>query len=301
MKRFIALAALAALAIQPADIIMAEEITEREIMELKHFDVETENAHNNVWVRWEVPEDAAAAETWLIVQAVHADGSTEDLLKTRQLYTAVQGSDYIAYVCQENGFPEHVRFRVEVYNAGDELEAYGESELLDPAEIFPQKEELLIGTDIPEERITSFAWTESGTTAESNNYFYISRISGGISYEASWHDSTGRSKEVSKQLKEDDWQKLLGYLRQGSVVRKYVMDPEIEVLDGSYVGAKIEWQDMKPSEEMYYVFSAADRSGLRQYCESLGSASFPGWIAAGGAFAAAAAVLSAFALKKKKK
>ena len=221
--------------------------------EVSQINVELTDSAGNLHLRWEAPsQDTSVLYT---VTAVSADnGSTEDLyhLDTNDTYMNV--SEVSAFVCQEYGFRRELCFRVDA-KIRDQIIASGTSTSFDPSLYFPEKEELMIGTDISPEEITGFDWKGSGMMA--NDYFcYSFTLEDALHLYADWYDDNSDRKETDKNLPASDRTQLIEFLKNGKLVRTRIFDPSFVVLDGSSQTMSVTWNSME-EKDRYYEFEPA--------------------------------------------
>ena len=203
----------------------------------------------------------------------------------------------VAYYCQENGFPEKMRFHVEA-SKDEEVTAEGFSEEFNPKDFFPERESLQLKDDIPLESITAFSWNTNGSYVEANQNLYFYKDGDDCYLEGLFYRDSKKT-EVKKKLKEQDWQEFLALLSQGEVVRKYIMDPEIVILDGGDNSMELEWEGMSDMEEKYYVYSSSNREAIIDWLEKKGQSGSRGIFAVAGALGAG--LLAGFFVMKKKR
>ena len=209
--------------------------------------------------QWEKPgqyKDREGDYT-VIIESVGPDGSTRELAEGSGSYESFETTDYIAWACQENGFPDRMQYRVRAWNDG-QLIAEGCSEPFDPRRFFPEKEVLEIGRDIPEADIEGLDYHGSGDFVEANFLLSVEKEDDGRAEIEGTYYKNSKQKKTDKKLKASDWEELMALIRQGSVVRKHVMDPEIMMLDGSSTWFFLDWEDQSDLQEMWYVFRADD-------------------------------------------
>ena len=223
------------------------------------FEVELNKDYGNLALSWEKPEFIKGRDTYRICVEGRTGREYSRLYECEVYERYNRVTDYVAYSCQEKGFYEAVRFFIIAYDDGRDV-GYAVTEDLDPCEFFPEKEVMFIGDEIKKEDITVFSYHTYGTTAESNNSIYVSHDSQIISI-------TQAGKEKERKLTETQWQKILEFISKGKVVRKYVMDPEIIMLDGSGEETSISWKGMNERDERYYELSLSeeDQQALIKY------------------------------------
>ena len=171
---------------------------------------------------------------------------------------------------------------------------------MDPRDFFPEQEQLRWDEDVDPALVTMFSWDTNGDTAEANNHISVYRSGGEILLSADYYDSSSKRHEVEKKISEAEWQDLLNLLRQGSIVRRYVSDPEISMLDGSHAEMTVRWENMSDTQERFYVFSPGESGDalLKWLFDHSKKSMGAFWIA--GAAAAAVVAGKIFARKKKK-
>ena len=206
-------------------------------------------------VRWDEPAGYEGKLDYRVtLLAVSEDGTESPGLSERCEGTAFQADGHVAYTCQEEGFPFRMRIRVEGTLDGEKV-AEGVSEAFVPEDVFPKRETLEFGTDIPMAAIRSVSMFSSGMAAEDN--WNVTASHYGDAY--TLYSSGASVRDTEFRLKEKDWERLLSILRKGKMVRKYVMDPAIEVLDGGSSRISVSWEDGKSENASeYYRFDADD-------------------------------------------
>lgn len=218
--------------------------------EMENLAVELDFSYGRCRCEWEEPAGMEGQFTYNVtLQAVSESGEAGSLISETTYYPSFQADDYIAYACQENGFPYRMRILVEG-SADGEKTAEGVSEAFDPRDVFPEKKELVFGTDIPLERICGITWDSFSDEAEGN----WSRSVRKFEDEVTFYSSGVGKKDIERKLKDSDWDQLLSILSKGYMERSYVMDPTIQVLDGSGSGIKVDWEDEKENVPSYYSF-----------------------------------------------
>lgn len=267
------------------------------INELPQFNVKVTTDYGNIRLYWETPENIKGSESYQVFVQGRNDGEYEDLYNTMILSGYLNGNDYVGYVCQEKGFYKELRFVLVALSDREPVAVYY-GDPFDPHAFFPEKETLLIGEDVRTEDIDSFSWNCSGTTAESNYSYFVRKEDDGITIT---RQTTEREK--TRKVSRHKWERLLEYLKEGKLVRKYVMEPEIEILDGSSETMSITWSDMTDVEGNNYVFSADEqlKKEIERHLKSMVS---PGIlaasVAAGAIVATGTLAIRLFRIRKKK-
>lgn len=232
------------------------------------------------------------------LQGIDINGEYIDLSSYPSDYNAFYGEDMVAYYCQENGFPEKMCFHISA-NINEEVISEGFSEAFDPKDFFPERESLQLKDDIPLASITAFSWNTNGSYVEANQNLYFYKDGDDCYLEGLFYRDSKKT-EVKKKLKEQDWQEFLELLSQGEVVRKYIMDPEIVILDGGENSMELEWEGMSDIEQKYYVYSSSNRDAIIDWLEKKGQSGSGGIFAIAGALGAGL-LAGFFAMKKKRK
>ncbi|MBR4163255.1 MAG: hypothetical protein IKR11_07010 [Solobacterium sp.] len=259
------------------------------------LEVYLDTDYGRLHLEWTEVDDATYAVT---LQGVDTNGEYIDLSSCPSDYNAFYGEDMVAYYCQENGFPEKMRFHISATRE-EEVTAEGFSEEFNPKDFFPERESLQLKEDIPLEAITAFSWHTTGSYVEANQNLYFHKDGNDCYLEGLFYRDSKKT-EVKKKLKEQDWQEFLALLSQGEVVRDYIMDPEIEILDGGDNSMELEWEGMSDMEEKYYVYSSSNREAIINWLETKGQSGRGGILAIGGAIGAGL-LAGFFAMKKKRK
>ena len=229
------------------------------------MNIDLECEHGRIRLEW---EESEGAQYRIAVLGVDENGMEKELYENTIMSNVFYGEDLVAYSCQENGFPYRMRFLVECI-LNDEVQTSGRSDVFDPKDIFPEKEILIIGEDIKTEDIDGFSWTTSGPYVEANQRIDFYREGDDHVLEGYYYED-GKEIKLDRRLSEDEWIEFLAIISQGNVKRKYIMDPEIQVLDGSENYMKISWKSMSDIENRYYIFAPLDRESLIDWLKEKG-------------------------------
>lgn len=230
------------------------------------MNITMETDYGRLHLQWEeVPE----ASYRVILEEVSEAGERLDLLSWEEEYPGTYGEDYVAYYCQEHGFPQQIAFRIEACQ-GEDVKAAGQTEAVDPRQFFPEQEVLQIGSDVPLEKIDSFYWNTSGPSMEMNQRLDFNRTGEGCVLSGVYYDEQGRQVNVAKKCTEADWNELLQLLQQGRLERSYVSDPQIEMLDGSENFLKLTWEGMSEVQQKYYSYRTEDPEVLQNWLKEKG-------------------------------
>ena len=235
------------------------------INELPQFNVKVTTDYGNIRLYWETPENIKGSESYQVFVQGRNDGEYEDLYNTMILSGYLNGNDYVGYACQEKGFYKELRFVLVALSDREPVAVYY-GDPFDPHAFFPEKETLLIGEDVRTEDIDSFSWNCSGTTAESNYSYFVNKEDNGITITRQTTDNT-KTRSISNRK----WARLIDYLKEGTIIRKHVMDPEIEILDGSSERMIISWKGITDVESNSYIFCADGqlKKEIERYLKSL--------------------------------
>lgn len=256
--------------------------------QLQQFSLELSTDYGHLSLRWEKPDVITGNDSYKVILQGYQDGKWNDLHETYAMTTYYDGRDLNAYCAQENGFKEKCRFIVEGYD-NDVLVCYGISDEYDPRDFFPEVDELVIGKDINADDINYVSYTQSGTTADSIMSYTVTKDED--EYLLYYGD---KEKKITKA----QWDNVIELVKQGTVVRDYIMDPELVVLDGETRRYRIEWEDITDLESNYYSLRMKDKS-LLEYFQKLEKGGID--IATIGIGAAAIIGAASIALLKKKK
>ena len=232
--------------------------------DIRPLNVELQTDYGQLILRWDVSQEA---DNYLVTAiGSEPDGSTKDLYSISASNEYMQALDLAAYVCQEYGFPSEMCFRVDAVSEENVI-ASGISASFDPKDYYPEKEELIIGQDIPEEAVTGFSWSGSGTMVNDSFHFSLTKDEM-VSFSGSWYDDHYNYREKERILNEADWNKLLEILRNGKLVREHIMDPGIEILDGTSETKSVAWEGMT-EKDRFYVFFPADESAFEEWIRTV--------------------------------
>jgi hypothetical protein len=236
---------------------------------LQIFEVQMESEYGQMNLSWQKPEFIKGNDTYTVAAEGLKGREFIRLYEMQITDTFFRATDVIAYVCQENGFYEQLRFFIVAYDDGKDV-GYAYTETFDPRQYFPEKERLVYGEDVSMSDIRTLDVRSNGMAAEDNwSYFVVHDGS------TEMYFNKAGSEERRITLNNGQWQKILDYLARGEIVRKRVMDPEIVILDGGEQDISVTWNGMKEIEESYYHVSldAGDKQQLLDYLESLRSPS----------------------------
>lgn len=236
---------------------------------LQVFEVQMESEYGQMNLSWQKPEFISGNDTYRVIAEGLRGREFVRLYEIQTAETFFRATDVIAYVCQENGFYEQLRFFIIAYDEGRDV-GYAYTETFDPRLYFPEKETLAYGEDVSMSDIRTLDVHSNGMAAEDNWSYYV--VHDG-STEMYFNKAGSEEKRIT--LNNGQWQKILDYLARGEIVRKRVMDPEIVILDGGEQDISVTWNGMKDIEESYYHVSldADDRQQLIEYLGSLKSPS----------------------------
>lgn len=217
-----------------------------------------------VYAEWDRQEENCEYEVCLFEK-----GNSDSFYKTETAGTTLGLTDRIAWYYQETLQSDSLRHpmdaivKVKALKNGSTI-AQGESEPMHLADLFPPKEAPQIGRDIPEKDITVFEWSSNGSSTELIYNYYVSFDPEEPVYYASWFGENG-NVDIETETDEEFRKAVFDLVVRGELYRKYVTDPDLEILDGSEENLRIEWNGMKDSEKSYYrlKLSDAQKSELR--------------------------------------
>ena len=204
-----------------------------------------------IYTEWNKAEEGSAYE----VSLFEKDAASPFAVKKTEGTTLGLG-DILAWYYQDtlhsdsSAHPMDLVVKVKAVKNG-KTTARGESEPLPLSEFFPPEKAPQIGSDIRKEDITSFEWNSSGSSVDLIYNYSVSFDPEDPVYYASFFGEDGHY-DGEKQCSEPFRNALLDVIGQGEMIRRYVMDPDIEILDGSEESFAIQWKNMKPSEKNYY-------------------------------------------------
>lgn len=256
--------------LMPAGSVVFAEVAEDNVMAELH--PVTNRSYGAFRIEWEEAEGADGYNA--ILQSVDEEGNAEDLVTGYCWYPNVSVRDYVLYSCQENGVPYRMRFRIEALSDGEKT-AEGYSEEFDPREIWPEKERLDFGTDIPLDSIRYVSWDSSGMTVESN-WSYTASCYGG---ETLFSFSRPGKGEAERKLSSRQWDRLCSLISQGHMERDYYEDPTLEILDGGDERIRIAWDsgDKEISHLYRFVSERSVEDEIKNWFNSREKLSILGW------------------------
>ena len=216
----------------------------------KTMQIKIENKDAWIYAEWQRQEEDCEYEVSLFEQ-----GQSSPFRKKITSGTTLGLTDYIAWYYQETlksdslQHPLDLVVKVKAVKDG-RIIAQGESDPVHLSDVFPPEEVPQIGKEIPKEDITEFTWSSSGSEVFQIFNYSVSFDPEDPFYYASWFDEDGKH-DVEKETGEEFRNRVLDLIAQGEMVREYVMDPDIEILDGSEESFRIRWKDMKGSEKQF--------------------------------------------------
>ena len=194
-------------------------------------------------------------------------GGTQKFCTVTQNETAFHGKDYVAYYAQENDYYGDMKFEVSAYSDKREI-AHGESEVFAAEEFFPKETELAV-SEFMLDGLESFSYTGSGDSAEMNFSYSLILEEDQLLISADYYDEENERIQVDKEAAKALLEELKPYLRNGILKRRYVMDPEIHMLDGSESSFDMRWKDMTRNERTWYRFVPEDQDELIRWLRSV--------------------------------
>ena len=253
MKKITAVVMLAVMLLSlQALVYVCHADTGKEDKKMENITITLERPHNRCVCKWDKPDIEGEDEYTVILEAVDEKGNAEEVLRTEVYYHLFDADNYAAYACQEKGFPYMMRIRVEYYSGG-ELAAEGISELFDPRELFPEKETLQFGTDIPLDSIKYISWDSAGMSIEANWHLGVSHYGD----EYMFYSSRAGKKDIEKKIKKSDWDQAVAIVAKGWMRRNYISDPELVILDGGGEGVAVSWQaEEHETLQTFYSYAA---------------------------------------------
>ena len=258
------------------------------------MEIRVNTDYGNLRLGW---DETAGADSYLVTML---DGDDNELTSYREFYGGSDALPHLAYYCQEIGFPTAVSFRVQAMRE-EKVLAEGRTDAVNPRDFFPEQEQLAWDEDVDPALVTRFSWDTSGDTAEANNHISVYRSDGSITLSVDYYDSSRKRHQTEKKVSESDWNELLELLRQGTIARKYIADPEMIVLDGGEERLTLRWDGMSDTQERFYVFRPGEQKQalMAWLYDHAGKNSAAGWLAGGAAILLGAAGV-AFSRKRKK-
>jgi len=243
-------------------------------------------SYGRIRLTWSSEEEGAEADRYTVtLQSVDESGNTEDLISDICDYSYLQADEYVLYACQEHGVPHRMRFVAEGFS-GDTKTAEGFSELFDPADLWPEKETLSFGTDIPMETVRYISWDSNGTAAEDNWHYTAACSADGAVLYYSLPGETEREKTLSSSA----WEGLLDIISKGQMERVIFSDPTIQELDGGSEDISVSWKD-DSRENISSLYRFSSDAGTREELKAWFSSNTPGHLFGWKVWAIGAAVL----------
>ena len=239
--------------------------------ELKPLKVEIDNTYGTAIVSWEKPEGEDLHYELLIHTLSGSDagkaGEKIAVLTTDQESCRI--ADHIAYYAQEKDYYGPAAVQVTAYD-GEKPAAQGESDVLMAEECLPAEKELFIGEDIDPADIILLSYSGSGESRSDNFTFCLTDDGDEITLEANISDET-TDLDVYETVNREVFDKALTYLEGGKLVRKYVSDPELQMLDGSEQQFTVWWNSMTEVQRSCYEFepSEENREKLKEYLKQI--------------------------------
>ena len=225
----------------------------------------------------------------------------ENLLSCEYRYHYIPATDYVKYYIQEHGFIEQVRFLVEAVEDGKVIAA-AVTRYIECTKYWPAEDELLFGTDIRAQDISTVSWDAQAPYADGNYSYSVHRYYDEWEVWASYHDRLGYH-DVERKITGKQFDAIVEIVTRGKLVRNYFSDPSVQVYDGSRTSKTI-WWDTGTSLQLdsYHLeLSEADNAQLEQALKDLVSRGnmmkIAAW-AAGSVIGAAAAIIG---IRRKKK
>lgn len=208
-------------------------------------------------VSWEVPLNLETAEERYHLSCYAVTQKNEKVTNDKLIFEQeltipyFNGNDWIAYYCQENEYFGDFRYEVEAY-VEDEHVASGISEVFNGETIFP-KEKLLEYHNL---EITSFEYSGSADHVEGNFNFTVSINAENILLNATFFDATIPDvRQVTDQvITLEEWEGLRKLMSGGTLSRRVVLDPELQLLDGSETSIRLQWVNQTNAEMNYFRF-----------------------------------------------
>ena len=232
---------------------------------MKELSVHFKNEYDQPVCVWEKLENETDSISYVLSLENPSNG---DILHEEEVqYERYVGTSWLAYYCQEKEYFGKLIYKVKAYD-DNKLIAEGESEAFEANVFFPEKKELVIGKDIPSDAITQIEYSGSGSSVE-HIFRYTIMMDGTI--DMSYFGPNG-SVEKEKAISEQDWNQVLAIIETGSLKRRYIMDPNIEMLDGSEKRLTIEWEGKAPRDSYYeVVFDESAQERFNSWIEKIRS------------------------------
>ena len=178
------------------------------------------------------------------------DVSGNSLASYETRYHFIVATDYLNYYLQENGFIDQARFRITALLDGKQL-ATGVTDYVECRDFYPEQEELLIGPDVNLFDVNAVFFKATASYREGNYSYEVHRYYDEYVLYADYYDSLGYH-DIERNISEKQYQEIIDIISRGKLIRKYVMDPELEILDGGSEEVEISWDGMSALQRNCY-------------------------------------------------
>ncbi len=207
-------------------------------------------------VSWEVPMNLEPADEVYYLTCYTADVKDNQITRNDKVFETeltipyFNANRHISYYCQENEYFGYFIYDVVAY-VDDEIMASGSSEPFKGEDVFPIEKSI----EMEGLEINSFSYVSNADYVEGNFSFHILLQKDSIVLYATYFDGvTLDKKTVEKNITLEEWEGLLKLLKDGSLLRYKVSDPEIEMLDGTEEYFRLGWVKQTHQQENYIRF-----------------------------------------------
>ena len=175
----------------------------------------------------------------------------------------------IAYAACQNDYYGDVILEVIAYDRQQKKAAECRLEPVAVTDYYPAEKELLIGTDIDPQSITSVYWSGSGSESSQNFLWDLEKTEEGtVVFTA---DSFSEDGVINIKKPEDPevFDQALEILKTGKMIRRNPDDPEFFILDGSEQSIHLRWDGQTELQKSWYRFESPERNKLTQFLNDL--------------------------------
>lgn len=199
------------------------------------------------------------------VNVLRADNETALYTYPTEAPAIRNAGDLIAYAACQNDYYGNVILEVTAYDSSRKKAAECRLEPVAVTDYYPAEKELLIGTDIDPQSITSVYWSGSGSESSQNFLWELEKTDEGtIVFTANSFSENG---VINIERREDPevFDQALEIVKKGKMIRRNPEDPEFIILDGSEQSIHLRWDGESELQKSWYQFESPERSELIQF------------------------------------